>query len=73
MNSPLEVDGITAQYFPETKTLIVNGYPVLPPRVVTVCAWTDCEKVLTKELTQAGFEVSHSITHIQRTKFFQKV
>lgn len=70
MKTTLEINGIPATFEPETKTLFVNGYPVLPPRVVTVCAWSDAEKTLTKELQQAGFSVSHSITEAQRAKHF---
>lgn len=57
MNSPLEYNGHRA--------ILINGKveifseTIAPPAILTLCSW--CSQALTKELTEAGYQVSHGI------------
>ena len=66
MKSKLEFRGATAQYSNgKVRYHLGNGFlqplPKLPDCQVTVCAWCDPDKKLTRLVESAGYQTSHGI------------
>ena len=70
MKTQLTVNDLSAQFYPETVQIFVNGVPQPKPDFVEVCAWCDTNKQLTKHLQLIGCKVSHGICEACRDKFF---
>jgi NurA-like 5'-3' nuclease len=64
MNTPLEYNGRPATFHAKTGLALDDiGDPILlvDDATLTVCAWHDADKSLTKLIKSAGYKVSHGI------------
>jgi hypothetical protein len=59
MKSPLEVNGIQADYVARVNEVFVDGMPIEPGSMVTVCSWCS-PKSLTVQLSK-HYQVSHGL------------
>ena len=65
MKTKIEFNGMAAQFDNGKIMYRLGGYlqplPKLKDCVVTICAWCDADKSLTKKIKAAGYKTTHGI------------
>ena len=62
MNHSLEYKKELATFNPRVNEMFDgDDMPIAKGEIITCCAWCDENKLMTKQLTKAGYEVSHGI------------